>query len=307
VEGVAFKTPEAAKAYHKKYYAAHHNELLAKAKTYRESNRDKIKSYKKTYREEHRVELNERDKAYYESHKEEMRAAMKAYHDAHKEERNAICKTYHESHKEEARAYMAAYKESHRAEHIAYCKTYYEAHRDSRRTQDKQYREAHRDERNAYLKAYGEAHKKEGVCLQCGEFTKIKEKFCSRRCSYQYHVGENTVTWKGGISFEPYCPKFNNDLRRRVRIFFDNHCVMCGKSGEDNGIALSVHHIEYNKDGCCDGNPVHFAALCNKCHAKTSNFKDRQRWENMLHRLIDEVYGGRSYYTKEEWEALSSL
>jgi hypothetical protein len=24
----------------------------------------------------------------------------------------------------------------------------------------------------------------------------------------------------------------------------------------------------------------------------------------MLHRIIDEIYGGRSYYTKEEWEAL---
>jgi hypothetical protein len=65
---------------------------------------------------------------------------------------------------------------------------------------------------------------------------------------------------------------------------------------------LHCHHVEYNKQACCDGEPVHFAALCNNHHGE-SNF-DRARWEAMLHRIIDEIYGGRSYYTKEEWEAL---
>jgi hypothetical protein len=38
------------------------------------------------------------------------------------------------------------------------------------------------------------------------------------------------------------------------------------------------------------------------CHSKTN--KDRERWESMLHRIIDEIYDGKSYYTKDEYEEL---
>jgi hypothetical protein len=78
--------------------------------------------------------------------------------------------------------------------------------------------------------------------------------------------------------------------------------MICGKDETVNGKCLSIHHVEYNKAACCDGKPVQFAALCHSCHSKTNH--DRSRWEAMLHRIIDEIYGGRSYFTKEEWEAL---
>jgi hypothetical protein len=111
--------------------------------------------------------------------------------------------------------------------------------------------------------------------------------------------GENNGHWKGGISFEPYCPKFNDELRTRVRAFFDCRCVICGTLEQENGRKLSVHHVEYNKSACCDGEPVHFAALCSRCHPRTNS--DRTRWESMLHHIIDEIYDGRSYFTKEEF------
>jgi hypothetical protein len=113
--------------------------------------------------------------------------------------------------------------------------------------------------------------------------------------------GERGSNWRGGLSFEPYCPKFNEDLRRRIRAFFDHRCVACGKTTEENIRKLSCHHVEYNKQACCDGKPVQFAALCTTHHLKTNS--DRERWEAMLHRIIDEVYDGRSYYTKDEWIA----
>ena len=115
-------------------------------------------------------------------------------------------------------------------------------------------------------------------------------------------LGELSSNWRGGISFEPYCPKFNQDLKERVRAFFDNTCITCGKTTKENGKALSVHHVEYDKSACCDGKPVHFAAMCHRCHSKT-NF-DRERWEAMMHRIIDEIYNGRSYYTKEEYKKI---
>lgn len=112
--------------------------------------------------------------------------------------------------------------------------------------------------------------------------------------------GENNHRWKGGISFEPYCPKFNDDLKRRIREFFGNQCVMCGEPNA-NGVALSCHHCSYDKDMCCNGKRVQFAALCKRHHAMTG-CGDRQRWENMLHRVIDEIWDGKSYFTKEEYD-----
>jgi hypothetical protein len=114
--------------------------------------------------------------------------------------------------------------------------------------------------------------------------------------------GENNPRWMGGISFEPYCPKFNDELKQRIREFFENRCVMCGKTNP-NKWKLCCHHVTYNKEMCCDGKPVQFAALCHRRHSKTSG-GDRQRWEDMLHRAIDEIWDGKSYFTKEEYAEL---
>jgi len=111
--------------------------------------------------------------------------------------------------------------------------------------------------------------------------------------------GKNCHMWQGGISFEPYCPKFNNDLKKRIRAFFEHQCICCGKHENEHRYKLHCHHVEYNKDACCNGKPVHFAALCIKHHMQ-SNY-ERTRWESMLHRIIDEIYDGKSYYKQEEW------
>lgn len=116
--------------------------------------------------------------------------------------------------------------------------------------------------------------------------------------------GENNAHWKGGISFEPYCPKFNDDLKIRIRSFFEYRCVMCGKSTIENGKELCCHHVTYDKSMCCDGKPVIFAALCYRHHNITNHHQIR--WENMLRRVIDEVWNGRSYYTKDEYFKLST-
>lgn len=110
-------------------------------------------------------------------------------------------------------------------------------------------------------------------------------------------LGPGNPNWQGGISYEPYCPKFNDEFKERIRGFFDYRCVMCGKHQSEERQPLCCHHVEYNKQACCDGKPAHFAALCRKHHNKTSG-KARQRWEDMLHRVIDEVYDGRSYLPK---------
>lgn len=114
--------------------------------------------------------------------------------------------------------------------------------------------------------------------------------------------GDKNPNWKGGISFEPYCPKWTPELRERIRAFFDYECVICGKTQEDNVSALDCHHVEYDKMACCDGQLVQFASLCDSCHGKMNG--DRQRWMDMLHVIIHEVYDDRSYFTRDEWKEI---
>jgi hypothetical protein len=128
----------------------------------------------------------------------------------------------------------------------------------------------------------------------------------TRRKISEAELGEKHHNWRGGASFEPYCPQFNENLKERIRSYFDYHCVLCGKSTEENARKLSCHHVEYNKNSCCDGKLVQFAALCVSCHTKTT-IGDRARWECVLHRVIDEIYGGRSYFTKDEWVQIDQL
>jgi len=250
--------------------------------------KDKQKSYNKKYRENHKEE-------------------RKKYREDHKKEKKESDKKYWENHKEEKKAYNEKYKEEHPEEIKEYKKQYSKEHTEEIREYNKKYREKHKKESKEYSEKYNDDHKIDIICLNCGQPAKAFKKdgkFCSHSCSGKYYSGPKNPNWLGGISFEPYCPKFNNDLRRRIRSFFNYECVLCGKTAEENrSRQLSCHHVMYNKMSCCDGKPVHFAALCIFCHNKTNgNQENRERWESMLHRIIDEIYDGKSYFTKEEWK-----
>lgn len=110
------------------------------------------------------------------------------------------------------------------------------------------------------------------------------------------HRGEKCNFWRGGISFEPYCIKFNDEFKERVREFFGRGCAECGSP--ENGERLHVHHVNYHKDSCCaeDVAPL-FVPLCRSCHAKT-NF-NREYWEERFTALINEQYGGQCYLPKQ--------
>lgn len=109
--------------------------------------------------------------------------------------------------------------------------------------------------------------------------------------------GPNSANWRGGISFEPYCVKFNESFKERVREFFGRVCAECG--GAENGERHHVHHVNYRKDSCCSEAVVPlFVPLCRSCHTKT-NF-DREYWESRFTALIAERYGGKCYLPKPE-------
>lgn len=144
------------------------------------------------------------------------------------------------------------------------------------------------------------------ICRYCGAifevYPSIKDQsvFCSIECKAKWQsvnmngknnhmygmTGEKSPGWKGGISFGKYCPKFNEEFKEYIRAKFDNVCFLCGKTEEDNGQKLSVHHVNYDKAcGCAeteedrkvDDNACQFVPLCRSCNSRVN--KDRDKWE----------------------------
>jgi hypothetical protein len=123
---------------------------------------------------------------------------------------------------------------------------------------------------------------------------------CSRACFYKYHSmtyrGPTSHMWRGGISYEPYCEKFSDEFKERVREFWNRHCVECGIPEEESGKRHSVHHVNFNKKACCDDSKPLFVILCHSCHSET-NF-NRDYWRERFTRLIEDWNGGCSYFDR---------
>lgn len=120
------------------------------------------------------------------------------------------------------------------------------------------------------------------------ELNKIRNK--NRWLDEEYrksHSGVNHPGWKGGVTYEPYCPMFNNKFKEYIREKFNRICFCCGNHENDNitssGIhqKLSVHHIDYDKVDICNGKSWPFVPLCIICHNKTNN-GFRWYWFNLL-------------------------
>lgn len=115
------------------------------------------------------------------------------------------------------------------------------------------------------------------------------------------HQGEKCCNWQGGISFEPYCVKFNEEFKERVREYWNRRCVLCGKTEKENEQHLSIHHIDYNKEACCDDSFPLFISLCTSCHTKTNY--NREYWKNKFKEIVyTRNINGKCFYTKEEMQ-----
>lgn len=83
--------------------------------------------------------------------------------------------------------------------------------------------------------------------------------------------GPDSPRWRGGKSFEPYCPLFNNARKESVRNHFNRCCASCGKGEIQNGEKLSIHHIDGDKMQGCNGKKWILLALCRSCHSSIHN------------------------------------
>ena len=111
----------------------------------------------------------------------------------------------------------------------------------------------------------------------CSEKTKVK---ISESLKMFGMSGEKNPNWKGGISFFPYCTKFNNALKEEIRDKFGRKCFLCPKTEEDEGRKLSVHHVDYNKEQGCNGVRWLLVPLCMSCNGR-ANF-NREYWQDFI-------------------------
>lgn len=125
------------------------------------------------------------------------------------------------------------------------------------------------------------------TCLQCGREFEVKPsrkargdgKYCSQRCLGIWCSanlsGANSPRWRGGISFEPYTPEFNDKLKEAIRNRDGHACAICKLLEGD--MTLHVHHINYCKENSNTGNLI---SLCNSCHPATNS--NREYWQRAL-------------------------
>lgn len=127
------------------------------------------------------------------------------------------------------------------------------------------------------------------ICEICGkEFlvssSQIKReaaKFCSYNCYYEGARGDKSFHWKGGLSFEPYCSKFNSEFKDYIRDKFGRICFLCSKTEKENEQRLSVHHVNYDKSCLCNDNlTCQFVPLCRSCNTKVNS--NRDMWEKKI-------------------------
>ena len=135
-------------------------------------------------------------------------------------------------------------------------------------------------------------------CLECGKEMYVKPaviakgggKFCSYKCEgiwlSKHKQGKNAPAWKGGLSFEPYCSKFNTQLKEHIRAKCGRICIVCGKSEKENGKKLAVHHVDYDKEQGCKGKDWLLVPLCASCHSKSNG--NREYWKTKILSIIQQ-------------------
>ena len=120
------------------------------------------------------------------------------------------------------------------------------------------------------------------LCLSCSMKGKTFTAEHKRNMSeaQKGKTGEENSNWQGGISFEPYCIKFNKAYKEHIRERFERKCFLCDMTEADNCKKLDVHHVNYNKDCGCDDTMCICVPLCRSCHAKTNG--NRSYWQEII-------------------------
>ncbi len=117
--------------------------------------------------------------------------------------------------------------------------------------------------------------------IRCGNKGKIRSELTKNKIK-NTKKGPDNPSWLGGISFLPYCFKFNSNLKEAIRNRDNETCQLCGEM--DKRRKLSVHHIHYDKENCYPD----LISLCKVCNSKV-NF-NRKYYEDLFMNILNERF-----------------
>ena len=100
----------------------------------------------------------------------------------------------------------------------------------------------------------------------------IYRKASELRITQEDNCGPNHYAFRSDK--REYPAEWTMKLRKSIRKRDNYQCQICNKTQEEEGIALQVHHIDYNKENNEESNLI---TLCRSCHPKTNNIH-RKRW-----------------------------
>ena len=186
------------------------------------------------------------------------------------------------------------------------------------------------------------------ICIGCGKKFEIKKsstkrllergKYCSKECYTEFARGKNSHMYDHGQTFFPYCEKFDDRLKERVRILHGNQCCVCGATKEQNhNKRMDVHHVFIEKEACCEkriedkewvrqrlpkdiarfGEPEFskeeimyirmMVPMCIACHSRVHKEESNDTpyeeipWRKWFAKMIINNFDGISYLSKEEY------
>jgi len=108
-------------------------------------------------------------------------------------------------------------------------------------------------------------------CIDCGNKIAINRQRC-RKCSSEFYIKFNHWNYISELN-RNYPYKFNKELKNQIRKRDNYNCqnLECNKIQKETDRALSVHHIDYDKENL---NPDNLISLCINCHMKTNFNRD---------------------------------
>lgn len=134
-------------------------------------------------------------------------------------------------------------------------------------------------------------------CIVCeGEYyvneARKNSRFCSHSCYSKWLkeniYGEIHPSYIDGGSIK-YCHKFNEKLKIKIRDRDNNICQNCGKTKEQEGKNLTVHHLHYDKENC-DPDLITLCDSCNKRANKNRNWHEMYYLRKLVYRGLAKIY-----------------
>lgn len=153
--------------------------------------------------------------------------------------------------------------------------TYKEIYGDRAEKEKKKRKEGNKGKHIEFWRKLGLANKGK----KRSEEFRIRRSFC--------YSGKGNPNWQGGIGSLLYSFEFNEEFKTLIRERDNNTCQLCGKTREQEGKNLCVHHIYYDKMNECT-NENDFITLCRSCNIKVN--RNREYWTEFFQLKLEVIY-----------------